>query len=196
MHTRRLVGFLLGMWMAGSLAMLFVASQSFRSVDRILEAPLPQVTQSIETLGKENVRLLLRYQAAEQNRHYFERWGAAQLVLGTALFLVVLFATSEKRWMLLLPMLMLILSGVMNWVVIPDIVTLGRSIDFVVPYEELQARQRFARLHNAYLAMDAVKLGLGVSLLFVLVVGSRRRSSSARKQVDAVNHADHGHVNG
>src|SRR6266851_2163253 len=75
---------LTGAWMAGSLFMILVATQNFRSVDRLLAAPA-SATSQIEKLGRDEARAFLRYQVSEQNRWYFQTWEKIQLALGIAL---------------------------------------------------------------------------------------------------------------
>ena len=92
MHTRRLSSLLLGAWLAGSLFMWMVATQNFRSVDRLLESPSPQASTQFDKLGRDGARTLLRYHVGEQNRWYFETWELAQIVVGA-----LLIAASVER---------------------------------------------------------------------------------------------------
>ena len=91
---------LLGGWIAGSLFMILVATQNFRSVDRLLASPAGAAA-SIERMGREEARTFLRYQVSEQNRWYFETWGLMETALGAALLLVLLFGSTEKNFSLL-----------------------------------------------------------------------------------------------
>src|SRR3954453_6506925 len=74
---------LLGAWIAGSLFMIMVATQNFRSVDRLLAAP-GRAGAEVEKMGHGEARTFLRYQVSEQNRFYFETWEKIQLALGLA----------------------------------------------------------------------------------------------------------------
>src|SRR4051794_6835029 len=73
MKIQRLTCVLLGAWIAGSLFMIMVATQNFRSVDRLLAAPGRGGAQ-VEKMGRDDARTFLRYQVSEQNRWYFETW--------------------------------------------------------------------------------------------------------------------------
>ncbi len=84
MSTRRFVAFLLGVWLGGSLFMYVIATHNLESADRVLGSPPPAAAKILDSLGAESARLLLRYQASELNRVYFEYWGSAQLVIGGA----------------------------------------------------------------------------------------------------------------
>src|ERR1039457_6683798 len=107
MNSRRLVCFLLGLWMGGSLLMACIATENLSSVDRLLGRPHPVVTAEFKELGRANARLLLAYQVSEQNRWYLASWETAQIVMGTLFFSFMLFATGENKVSLLLVLLML-----------------------------------------------------------------------------------------
>lgn len=178
MHFRRFAAFLLGAWLAGCLFMDMVAIQNFRSVDRLLAAPSPQLAEQMKAMGGHDAaRMLLRHQVAEQNRWYFETWERAQIGLGVALFLVLLFGAVADRWMLFFTLLMLTLVLIAHFALTPEITRLGRAIDFVPPSASSPDRARFWLLHGSYSASELIKLGAGIVLAVLLV--RRRRSSRA-----------------
>src|SRR5207247_7904477 len=88
MKIQHLCCTLLGAWIAGSLFMIMVATQSLRSVDRLLAAP-GRAGAQVETMGHDAARAFLRYQVSEQNRWYFETWEKIQLALAVALLAIV-----------------------------------------------------------------------------------------------------------
>jgi hypothetical protein len=152
-----------------------VATQNFRSVDRVLAAPPPQIAERIQAMGGHDLaRAFLRYQASELNRAYFDNWERAQIVLGAVLFLVLLFGSPPNRLMVLLTLLMLGLVLLMHFYLTPEITRLGRTIDFVSPGTPSPDRTRFWTFHGAYSACELVKFGLG-TVLAVLLVRRRRR---------------------
>src|ERR1700747_3283126 len=105
MHYRRFACFLLGAWLACGLFMAMVATQNFRSVDRLLAKPSAPAAQQLAKLGAEAL-MLLRYQVSEQNRWYFETWGIAEIAIGVALLMVLLFGSTENKFTLLPALLM------------------------------------------------------------------------------------------
>jgi len=175
MHFRRFAALLLGVWLAGSVFMDMVATQNFRSVDRLLAAPPPQIAERVQAMGGHDLaRVFLRYQASELNRAYFDNWERAQIVLGAVLFLVLLFGSPPNRLMLLLTLLMLGLVLLMHFYLTPEITRLGRTIDFVSPGTPSPNRTGFWTFHGAYSACELLKFGLG-TVLAVLLVRRRRR---------------------
>jgi hypothetical protein len=194
MHFRRLAAWLLGAWLAGSMFMDLVATQNFRSVDRLLTAPPAQIAEQIQKLGgHDTARVFLRYQASELNRAYFQNWERGQIALGLTLFLVMLFGAFPNRPMLLLALLMLGIVLLMHFYLTPEITRLGRTIDFIPPAASSPERSRFWKFHGAYSASELVKLGLGLGLTYVLL---RRRRKSEPAQIDVVDKPDHSHVDG
>src|SRR5690348_2837187 len=161
MHFHRLAALLLGAWLGGSVFMDMVATQNFRSVDRLLSAPPMQVAERIQVLGGHDAaRVFLRYQVSEQNRWYFQTWERVQVALGAVLFLVLLFGAVPNRVTLLITLLMLAMVLLMHFFLTPEITRLGRAADFAPAAD----RTRFWTFHGMYSAGELIKLGLGIVL--------------------------------
>src|SRR5205085_10917712 len=122
MKTPYLTCWLLGAWIAGSLFMILVATQNFRSVDRLLAAPAGAAVQ-VEKIGREEARTFLRYQVSEQNRWYFETWEKIQLALGLALLAVTF--RQDRASMALAAIMFALLLAQRFWIT-PEIVRIGR----------------------------------------------------------------------
>jgi hypothetical protein len=193
MHYSRISAFLLGALLIGSVFMAFVATENFQTASEILKSPPPQVEKMIKLLGDENARLLLRYQAGEENRLFFQTWETAELVLGL-LLAALLFLMGNHRLLAGFAGAMLILTIFQHFKITPELVWQGRSIDFVPAAGDPAARQQFGRLHAAYGMLEVVKL----LLLIVIGVGlfPRQRRSSQRVQIDAIDYAHHRHIDG
>jgi hypothetical protein len=153
-----------------------VATQNFRSVDRLLEKPAPPAAQQLEKLGPGAARVLLRHQISEQNRWYFETWGVTEVAIGAALLLVLLFGSSETNFSLLLALLMLLIAIVQRFALTPHIVFLGRIIDWVPVDQPSPERARFWMLHHAFVGLELLNWALGFFLTAKLLFRSRRRS--------------------
>jgi hypothetical protein len=183
MHYRRFACFLLGAWLAAGLFMALVATQNFRSVDRLLAQPAAAAAEQLHKLGPAG-RMLLRYQAAEQNRWYFETWEIAQVGFGILLLLVLLFGSNETNLTLALPLLMLLIVLVQRFALTPQIVDLGRLIDFVPAAEPSAERSRFWLLHSSYSGMELVKWALGFLLTARLLLRRKKKPGDVDRDSD------------
>ncbi len=183
---------LLGMWIAGSLFMMAVAIGNFQGVDRLVQSPQVAVKPYVETLGADAARVLLRHQVSELNRHYFSVWESVQVALGIAVMATLWYGTSGDRLYLAGSLLLLLLVGVEHWLITPELTSLGRIVDFTSADTPIPEQASFWRLHNAYSALEVVKLALIGGISVRLLVFRSHRRSQVRKKVDAVDHANYG----
>ncbi len=156
---------LLGIWLAGTLLEWFMATQNFRTVDRVLSQGSQQLEEQSQPLSRDRLRVLFRHLASELNRYYFAAWGWAQLVLAAALLAMLarLRITDSISWLLVGGMLALVVG--LHFIVMPQLVEIGRSIDFI-PRDPVPPEMRhFGMLHAAFTGLDAVKLVGGFVLL-------------------------------
>lgn len=158
MRDRTVIVFLLGAWLAGTLFMWSVATQNFRLVDRLLASPSPQITSR---LAPADARLLMRYQASEVNRLFFDRWGWVQVSLGAILLSLVFRATADRPLRVMV-LLMVIAAAATQFVVVPETIRLGRLLDFAPRTPPPPEAAAFWRLHTAYTALDMLKFLLGI----------------------------------
>lgn len=192
MHFNRISAFLLGAWLLGSLFLAFVAAGNFATVDAVLKSPPAEASKILHTLGNDNARQLLRHLAGEENRGFFETWELAELFLGAALTCFLLLGARD-RLLAGLAGCMVILTAFQHFKITPDLLWLGRSIDFLPAAAQSQARNQFSRLHGIYGGIELVKLLMGFVIAGFLFV-MRRRRSRRRVEVDAVDYAHHRHV--
>ena len=159
----------LGAWIGGTLFMWAVATQNFRLVDRILASPPTPWTRYARPLPRADARLLMRHQASEVNRLFFERWGWAQIALG-AIFAWLAFSTrAAGRWLRITAVGMLLIAVGLQFAVVPETIRLGRLLDFAprdIPPPESAS---FWRLHAAYTTLDGARLLLGLFAAFRLL---------------------------
>ncbi len=195
MHFRRIVCLLLGGWLIGLLLMAMVAAENFHTVDRLLLDPQPAAALELKTMGHEFSRMLLRWQAGEQNRRMFATWETVQIAIGMAVFFVLLFGSTESKFSLSLSLLLVVLVLLERLVLTPMIIALGLLIDFVPPNAHSVERIKFEVLHNGYVGVEGAKLLVGLVLAGKLVIRSRRKSGDAVGQVDVVDKSYHRHVN-
>lgn len=162
----------LGAWLGASLLMWFVAAGSFSTVDRVLRRAPPEFAQSIAPMGVRQARLALRYLASEINRTCFRAYGWSQLVLGVALVLLLVRQSPRETASLVMAGLMLGLVLLLTLGVMPEIVRLGRSLDFVPRSPPPPEMNRFQMLHTAYTILDAAKVLIGAGLLVRLLTSA------------------------
>jgi hypothetical protein len=154
MNRRTALALTLGGWLVGTLFMWFVATQNFATVDRILAAPPAAFQPMTATLDPAQTREVLRYEASELNRLYFDRWGYAQVLL--ALTAVALAWTGGRRLRACILVAAVIAVG-LQFYVVPETIRIGRSIDFQPREPETARHAEFWRLHNAYTGLDMLK---------------------------------------
>jgi hypothetical protein len=193
MHHSRISAFLVGSLLLGSLFLAFVATHNFRAVDAVLNSPPPEASKMIQTLGDSNARQLLRYLAGEENRGYFEAWELAQIALGAALVGFLLFGV-KNRFLAGLAGAILVLTLFQHFKITPDLLWMGRSIDFLPRASESQVRDQFWKLHGIYGGIEVVKMLLSATIAGFLFP-MRRRRVRQRVEVDPVDYANHRHVN-
>jgi hypothetical protein len=149
--------FLLGMWLCGSLAVSFVATQNFHTVDRLLTGSQNAEFQAeVHTIGSPVAREFLRYLSSELNRLYFLVWNYAQIAIGTLTLLML--SGSPSRWARRVVIAMLAIVVLMTFYLQPQITSLGRSLDFVPREPAPPGMSRFWMLHGAYTALELAKL--------------------------------------
>ena len=155
---------LLGGWIAGTLILGAVATQNFRTIDRLLSAPRPEFGSALAPLGHDQGRVVLRYLSSELNRLYFRAWGLIQIAIGAVLVAGAFGLRPIDRVGVsgaVVIFVLVILLAVLNWSIVP----IGRSLDFLPRNPAPPALTRFGRLHLAYTLLDALKLVLCTWLL-------------------------------
>jgi hypothetical protein len=149
----------------------------------------------INALGPGGARALLRYQAAEQNRRYFETWESVQLILGAGFLSFLLFGSDEGKFSLLLLLLMFLITVAQRFLITPELSALGRTFDFIPAGLPSVERNRFRMLHWVYTGSELLKWGLGLVLGVLLVFHRPGRSPNAGHEFDVIDKANHRHIN-
>jgi len=164
---------LLGVWLGWTVFMWFAATRTFRTVDRVLNSPNPQLTAAVQPLGHDAARVVLRHLASEINRTCFVAYGVAQILLGIALLLLIWRQTPRDTFAVVLVDVMLALVLILTLAITPQIIAVGRSIDFLPRNPQPAVMPRFWMLHGAFTGLDAAKLLAGLVLLGRWIVGAR-----------------------
>jgi hypothetical protein len=182
------------MWLAGGFFMALVATQSFHSVDRILAQPHPVASVEMKALGTTAARLLLRYEASELNRWLFEAWEIVQLIGGAFVFFYLLFGTNEDKISLALVLLILITVLLQRFLLTPEIISVGRTLDFIAPDMPSAERSKFWVLHSGYTGVEIMKWVLIGALGMKLMSRRRGRSGDAGNDFDLIDKPNYRHV--
>ncbi len=156
---------LLGGWTTGTVGMGWLAAQNFRMVDRLLSSPRPEFSRALAPLPPTEARAVLRDLASEMNRRYFRLWGFLQVALALILVMMAATATPRDRGSVLGLLAMFLLTLLLTFILHPQIVSLGRSLDFLPRDPVPPSLRRFWTLHLLYTTLDGVKLLIGLLLL-------------------------------
>jgi hypothetical protein len=193
MHYRRIVCFLLGVWLGGEILMAWYGARSFGTVETIMNQSNPAFVLQTKALGPAMTRLVLRYAVAEQNRWLFRSWETMQIGMALLLFCYLLFGTLEGKISLAVMLAMLALTLFQRLLISPELGITGRTMEYIPADLAAQERAKFWLLHNAYLAVEALKFGFG--LILAMIVMSRKGSGDSLNQFNMIDKANHRHVN-
>jgi len=164
-RTRALSIAILSLWLGWTIFMWLAATRSFRTVDRVLSQPHPEFRKTVQLLGPDLTRVVLRHLASEFNRTLFGVYGGAQILLGVLLLLILWRQTPRDTLGFAVASMMLGLAVILTFFIQPRIVSIGRSIDFVPRNPAPPVMPRFWMLHGAFTGLDGVKCLAGLGLL-------------------------------
>ena len=166
--------FCLGVWVMGTVCVSIVAMQNFYTIDRLLDRPSHAAfTAFVEDAGREDARNVLRYLSSELNRLFFQLWNVAQIGIGGAVLWSVWGLRSPNaarlRWTIVA---MLVVVVILTVGITPQILAIGRSIDFVPRDPPPPAVATFGVLHAAYTLLELAKCGAAaVAALWIFRLG-------------------------
>jgi len=163
--------------LTGTVFVAIVATQNFYTIDRLLASqPNPAFGAAVTKLGVSESRDLLRYLSSELNRLYFQYWNAAQLALGIwVLWMIRKLPNSRRAKSYVVAMLGIGL--VLTILITPQILYIGRELDFA-PHDPQTPRLRtFGLLHAAYTLLDAIQMILGIMVTIWLMRGKEMENA-------------------
>ena len=173
---RTAVTFFLGMWVMGSIGVSMVAMQDFYTIDRLLADPANETFEEMVTnIGREKSRDFLRFLASELNRLFFQLWNWFQFFIGgaTLWFVWRVPQLGTLRWSIVG---MLGIVAVLTGLVTPQILDIGRSLDFVPRDPAPPSLRTFGILHATYTALEILKLFIGSGVAFWIMRSARQPS--------------------
>ena len=196
MHTRRLITFLLGAWFALILTIAGVAATGLQVARNVANTPPANEARGLFAVGEPKTDQMFRYVAAEINRTLFEVSGLAELGI---LFVLAaaLLVQNYNRGATVLAGVLLLAAFASHFLLTPQVVAQGRILDFQPGAMLLADRSRFANLHMLFGVLTVFRLLAGVWLGGIMLWrGPNSRTRRRRGDVDAVDNAENGHVNG
>jgi hypothetical protein len=180
MKTRALLILVLGIWLGGSLIMGGVVSYNFAGFeDLFTRNPALAERAGFDPADTEAKKTsLLWVHASELNRVFFHAWNLAQLVLGA--LAVVLALAARARW---LPVTLLALAvcvvAYVHLGIEPQVVDLGRQLDFLPRTPPPPMVEPFQRLHGLYFSAELLRLALVALAAIHLIVRPLRPTSGS-----------------
>ncbi len=171
--------------------MAYVTLENLRAPSLVMNMPLPQVDAMTKQVGWEQMSALLRHASAEETRQISRRWIETQAVLAVILLGCLMLATQRRVTPLVLCGVMLVLV-LFQYRLNPEITYQGRDTDFPPGSTALGPMTRYLALQQIHFGVEIVKLLAGAVLASYLFVF--RTSRRSRKGVEAIDHADHSHV--
>ena len=167
--NRRLAILSMGIWLTGTVWMAVVATQNFYTIDRLFAAqPHPSFSAAVEKLGITEAQFLLKYLSSELNRLLFQVWGLIEIGIGilSLWFVNRLPKSAKPKWMIVA---MLGITLLFAALITPQIVSVGRGLDFVTRDPAPPSLRTFGLLHATYTVLDGIKLIFGLIVTTWLV---------------------------
>jgi hypothetical protein len=174
MHARRFACLLLGMWLASSALMTWITIDSFNAAPRS------------KSMAHDQARVPLDYSARQRAGWRMERWGDCEIVGGIFFFIYLLLGTREGTVTLGISLIPLAAAALQRGFMTPQLLYLGGLPDF--------ASGQLEAVRMGMTLVEALELVSGGILAALLIARQHRRSGLAREEVDAIDKADHGHI--
>jgi len=196
MHPRRLTAFVLGIWLAGGLLMALLAAAEIWRADRLVDHPSPTFAVQGHLVGMPNARMLFHYQAEENARRNYELWELAQIAVASLFFLFLLFGTEESKVAIGAGLLLLLLVLAQRFLLSPNIIAMGRELDFLPAQIPSPTRSKLGVLLGFYAGVEAAKWLMQFAMAARLIAARRRDDSEGfRNYVNPINKANYRHIN-
>jgi hypothetical protein len=178
MRIRRLVCFLLGVWVGISLILALNAYLTFSAIDEVMRTKPGLWGASV--FGPDHFRVMLRYTAGVGIANMFDTWELIQIGIGLTAA-ALLFLESSTRMLSSIPSAMTLLVVFLHVRITPDLAWLHRLYAFQTWTGGMISRNQFWRLHAIYELVDLVKCLFGIVLVLFLFIGQTARHVRRRR---------------
>lgn len=175
---RALLLLVLGLWLGGSLVTGAVVSYNFAGfADLFGRNPALADHAGFDPTDTESKKTsLLWVHASELNRVFFEAWNRAQLILGALAVILALLSRAGRLVVATLAFALALVAAV-HFTIEPQVVELGRQLDFLPRTPPPPQVEPFQRLHGLYFTAELARLALVSLASALLVLRSRGRGS-------------------
>lgn len=170
MRTRTLLILVLGLWLGGSVVIGAVVSYNFSGFTDLFERnPALAGRAGFDPADTEAKKTsLLWVYASELNRVFFHAWNRTQVALGMLALALALFSRAGRLTTALLT-LALILVAWIHLGIEPQVVDLGRQLDFLPRTPAPPQVEPFQRLHGLYFGAELARFALTALAALLLV---------------------------
>ncbi|MCX6588366.1 MAG: hypothetical protein NTX13_17515 [Acidobacteria bacterium] len=197
MHSRRFLSFLLGFWLAGLVGItLFIAFRP-RLANGMVGNPPDEAAKWVDLLGKDRTQTLLQHYDAEVGRQMLTFWYYPDLLLCTLILLTAVMIKTGRPT-LLGSALLLLLGLASVFLITPQVVAVGRHLDFQPVLPVPPERAQFAAVNRIFHGLGFLRFLIATAMLTMLFNRTqthRSRRSSYLDEIDAVNNSNHNHIN-
>ena len=177
MKIRALLLLVIGIWIGATIAIGAVVSYNLAGFEDLFARNPPLASQAgfdpADSRAKKES--LLWVFASELNRAVFAGWNLTQLAIGALAIALALIA--RARWPIQLTLVLaLALVAYLQLVLEPELVRLGRALDFVPRDPPPPGIPDFQRFHGLYFAAETLRFGLVLlagALLVLSPMGGR-----------------------
>ncbi|MEQ8768149.1 MAG: hypothetical protein RL885_29870 [Planctomycetota bacterium] len=171
----KLLCVVVGMWIAVTVSMGFVATGNFKVVGPEDLRDSAEIYEDIPGPEEDGERYMaLRYIASELNRFFFAQYDKASLALGGASLLLLLMAGRRRGLELGIVLLGLAIAAISYFYTTPLMTDLGREIDFLPRNPEKPAKvEEFYQYHTIIIVAELAKVVL-LGLLTLSLLRGRR----------------------
>lgn len=161
--------------------MILLQVANLRFTSSLLSTPSDQAAAFMKKSGSpQDYSLILKYQAAEQNRRYADIWEDVQFALGLILAGTLFLGTQRRAFPMIICGLMLIMLIFEHVGVTPEIAFRGRITDFPPGSASTDSLVRMYAIGQVYAWVEGAKLVFGILLSGYLFIFRARRSASRR----------------
>jgi hypothetical protein len=178
MHTRRVIGFLLGAWFVLAAGIAGVWVTATRVAEAVAKAPPAEAAKALEDAGPELTGHILRFAGTEVARAVLEVGGWVEVALLFALLFTLFLQNYSRPATVMMAVVFLAALG-SHLLLSPQIVASGRLLDFRPGDFGDMERARLANVQMMHWAVLGVRLALGLGVTGILV---RRRSGSGMRR--------------